>query len=73
MRGRKTIDYINLFFKGVFMGIADAIHIVERANVIQNAIIDNNSYKNVETMNKDIELLRNDVNILQKLVTEYTS
>ena len=25
MRGRKTIDYINLFFKGVFMGIADAI------------------------------------------------
>ena len=57
----------------MIMGIADAIHIVERANVIQNAIIDNNSNKNVETMNKDIELLRNDVNILQKLVTEYTS
>ena len=72
------IDFVFGQFEGLkrltmIMGIADAIHIVERANVIQNAIIDNNSNKNVATMNKDIELLRNDVNILQKLVTEYTS
>ena len=25
MRSRNTLDYITLFFKGVFMGIADAM------------------------------------------------
>ena len=72
------IDSIFGQFEGLkrltmIIGIENAVPIVERATILQNAIL-NNTAKNIETTNiiKDIELLKSDISILQSLVSKYT-
>ena len=53
----------------MIIGIENAVPIIERAAIIQNAIVNNND---VEIVKKDIGSLKSSINVLQALVNKYT-